>query len=76
MKTSLQLTLHDLRSLPAFLTVEETAKLLRAGRNTVYELIRSNQINTIKLGTSYRVPTVDLLKMAGYPIEWLNVRTA
>jgi excisionase family DNA binding protein len=36
-------------------TVGELAKMLRVGRNTAYELVRSNQIPSVKIGRQIRV---------------------
>ena len=43
-------------SIPLVLTVEELAQLLRIGRNTAYELVRSGQIRSIRIGKCYRIP--------------------
>jgi excisionase family DNA binding protein len=40
---------------PEFLTVEETADLLRIGRDRVYHLIRTGQPRSIKIGKLRRV---------------------
>ena len=42
--------------LPLVLTVEELMPLLGIGRNRAYELVRSNQIMSFKVGTQYRIP--------------------
>ena len=42
--------------LPLFLTVPEAARLLRIGRNTAYDLVRSGQIHSLKFGRQLRVP--------------------
>jgi excisionase family DNA binding protein len=39
------------------LTAEETARALRVGRSKVYELMRSGQLRSVKLGGSRRVST-------------------
>ena len=38
------------------LKVEELMPILRIGRNTAYELVRSGQIRSIRIGRSYRIP--------------------
>lgn len=43
------------------LTVEEAANRLRIGRTVMYSLVRTNQIQTIKIGRLRRIP-VDALK--------------
>lgn len=45
---------HD--NLPMVLTVEEVSRLLCIGRNTAYELVRSGQIRSVKVGRIYRIP--------------------
>ena len=37
-------------------TVGELAKMLKIGRNTAYELVRSGQIPSVKIGRQIRVP--------------------
>ncbi len=39
-----------LEGLPTVLTIPETAKILRIGRNSAYEAARRGQIPTIKIG--------------------------
>jgi len=40
--------------------VEEAAELLSVSRNRIYELIRSNQLRTVQVGSSRRVPARSL----------------
>lgn len=40
--------------------VEEAAELLSVSRNRIYELIRSNQLRTVRVGGSRRVPARSL----------------
>lgn len=42
--------------LPLTLRVEELMPILGIGRNTAYELIRSGQIRSIRIGRQLRVP--------------------
>lgn len=42
--------------LPLTLRVEELMPILGIGRNTAYELIRSGQIKSIRIGRQLRVP--------------------
>ncbi|WP_441252116.1 helix-turn-helix domain-containing protein [Tardiphaga sp. 71_E8_N1_1] len=41
-------------------TVLETADELRVGRSTVYELIRTKQLETVKIGRCTRIPAVSI----------------
>lgn len=40
---------------PQWLTVSETAELLRVSKRTVYELIRSGELRTVKFRGSRRI---------------------
>lgn len=45
---------------PLLLTPEEAAEALRIGRAKVYDLIRSDELRSIKIGGSRRVPRTAL----------------
>lgn len=45
---------------PLLLRVEEVAQLLAIGRSTVYELIASGQLPSVKVGGARRVPMVEI----------------
>ncbi len=49
--------------LPLVLTVEETAKALRVSRGACYELVRTGQVPSIRLGRTLRVPRAALLAL-------------
>lgn len=51
----------DLQDLPMTLRVEELMPILGIGRNTAYELIRSGQIRSIRIGRQIRIPRDALL---------------
>jgi excisionase family DNA binding protein len=56
---------------PLLLTVKEACTRLQVGHWTLYKLIHSNQLETIKLGRSRRIPAaaldalVDRLRQTG-----------
>ena len=57
---------------PGFLTIDETAQILRLGRNQVYELARlwlasggERGVPVVTLGRRLRVPKAALLRLAG-----------
>lgn len=52
--------------IPPVLTVPEAAQLLRLKRSTAYELVRTGQIPSVRLGRQVRVPAGKLLEMLGY----------
>ena len=47
--------------LPLTLQVEELMPILGIGRNTAYELVRSGQIHSIRIGRQIRVPKQKVL---------------
>ena len=53
---------HDLHDLPVTLRVEGLMPILGIGRNTAYELIRSGQIRSIRIGRQIRIPRDALLE--------------
>ncbi len=42
--------------LPLTLRVEDLMPILGIGRNTAYELVRSGQIRSVKIGRQIRIP--------------------
>ncbi len=44
------------KGLPLVLKVEDLMPILAIGRNMAYELVRSGQICSIRVGRSYRIP--------------------
>jgi len=46
---------------------DELAPLLNVGRNTAYELVRSGQIKSIKIGSQYRILKNELQLYLGLP---------
>lgn len=60
MNASAQMTQAE--ELPPLLKVQEAAKVLRIGRDTAYELVRSHQIPSISLGRRIVIPTAKLFE--------------
>ena len=52
----------DLSYLPMTLRVEDLMPLLGIDRNTAYELIRSGQIRSVRIGRQIRIPREALLE--------------
>ena len=46
----------NLAQLPLVLTVEQLATVLGIGLNAAYELVRSNSIQSVRIGRQYRIP--------------------
>ena len=55
-------TYRSLEDLPVTLRVVDLMPLLDVGRNTAYELVRSGQIRSIKVGRGYRIPREALIE--------------
>ena len=53
---------RDLNDLPMILRVEDLMPILGIGCNTAYELIRSGQIRSIRIGRQIRIPRDALLE--------------
>ncbi len=54
-------------NLPLALTVLEAGQVLRVGRSVTYELIRSGQLRSVRIGRSIRIPRdalVEYLQLA------------
>lgn len=51
--------------LPLVLRVNDLMPVLKIGRNTAYDLIRSGQLKVIRIGKSYRIPRSELLRFLG-----------
>ena len=56
---------RSLEDLPLALRVEDLMPILGIGRNTAYELVRSGQIRSIKIGRQIRVPRDAVVEFFG-----------
>jgi excisionase family DNA binding protein len=68
-----ELKLVDLLALPVTVDVTTAARALGLGRSTAYELARRNEFpcRVLRVGSSYRIPTADLLRVLGIePPTW------
>ena len=52
---------HSYDELPLTLRVEDLMPILGIGRNTAYELVRSKQIFSVKIGRQLRIPKQALI---------------
>lgn len=59
------MTRDEFDGLPLMLTPPEVQKLLRIGRTSVYEQIRSGAIPSVRLGRAIRVPRHRLMELIG-----------
>jgi len=53
---------HSVEELPLVLTVEELMPVLCIGRNTAYDLVRSGQIQSLRIGHQIRIPREALIE--------------
>lgn len=53
---------RDLSDLPMTLREEDLMPILGIGRNTAYQLIRSGQIRSVRIGRQIRIPREALLE--------------
>ena len=58
----------ELQDLPPTLTVEQTARLIRIGRNAAYEAVASGELPAIRIRSRWVVLTVPLLEMLGVKV--------
>ena len=47
---------NNFNELPLALTVLEAGQVLRVGRNVAYELVRSGQLRSVRVGKNIRIP--------------------
>ena len=47
---------------PALITIDDAARLLSLGKTSVYELIRSKRLESVKIGKSLRIPSAAVSK--------------
>ncbi len=55
------MTYKSIEDIPTLFTVEELMSILGIGRTKAYELIRSGQIRSIRIGRQLRISKSDLL---------------
>lgn len=60
------LDINDAATWPQFMTVDEVAHVIRLGRRSTLNQIRSGEITAQKVGGTYRVSKNWLLKHLGY----------
>ncbi|MBE6910356.1 MAG: helix-turn-helix domain-containing protein [Ruminococcaceae bacterium] len=60
---------RSLDDLPLALKVENLMPILGVGRNTAYELVRSGQIRSVKVGRQIRVPRDAVVDFLGTKAE-------
>lgn len=53
----------DYEAMPAVVfTVEQAAHALKIGKNTAYDLVRSGQIRSVRIGRQIRIPKSALME--------------
>lgn len=54
---------------PDVVSIAELQSMLRIGRNTAYELVRSGKIRSVKIGRTYRIPLTAVEDYLNTPAE-------
>ena len=49
-------TISGIENLPKVLNVKDLAEILSVSHNTAYNLVRSGQVRSIRIGRTYRIP--------------------
>lgn len=49
-----------LRGYPDLLTVQDIQNILHIGRSTAYKLVRSGEVESFRIGSTYRIPKTKL----------------
>lgn len=70
------MTLCELLSLPLMVDIGTASRALGLGRSTGYDLARRDEFpcRVLHVGSSYRVPTVELLRVLGIDVGELSPR--
>jgi hypothetical protein len=65
------MTRSELLALPVAVDLTTAARALGLGRSTAYELARRRKFpcRVVHVGSSYRVPTADLLRVLGIALD-------
>lgn len=64
MDNKIPITPNDL---PVVLSVPQLAEVLQIGRNSAYDLVKSGQIRSIRIGRTIRIPQAALLEYLNNP---------
>jgi excisionase family DNA binding protein len=59
----------SLDEMPDVLKVEEMAKLLRIGRGIAYEMVRRNEIRSLRFGRAIRIPKQAVVEYLSHRAE-------
>ena len=54
-------------NLPVVLSVQQLEEVLQIGRNSAYDLVKSGQIRSIRIGKTIRIPQAALLEYLNNP---------
>lgn len=68
------MTLAELLAMPVMVDIGTAARILGLGRSTGYELVRRGEFpcRVLRVGSSYRVPTAELLRLLGITVGELT----
>lgn len=68
------MTLAELLAMPVMVDIGTASRALGLGRSTGYELARRGEFpcRVLHVGSSYRVPTAELLRLLGIHLDELH----
>lgn len=53
-------------NIPEVMTFDECREILRVGKNTMLELLHSNQLDGFKIGNCWRIPKESVIEFIRY----------
>ncbi len=65
--------LNILENYPDVLTPNDLMKFLSIGRNTVYDILKSGKLASIKIGKQYRIPKNSVVRYLNSCYNDLNI---
>ena len=70
------MSLAELLAMPVMVDIGTASRALGLGRSTGYELARRGEFpcRVLHVGSSYRVPTIELLRILGIDLSELSPR--
>lgn len=52
---------NTFKDYPDIVNVEQMTEMLRIGRNTAYKLLDTNEIKSIRIGRTHRIPKMNII---------------
>ena len=52
---------NTFKDYPDIVNVEQMTEMLRIGRNTAYKLLDTNEIKSVRIGRTHRIPKMNII---------------